>query len=139
MRLGAMTLGRLLGIAILAIGVALVFLPEQIATLLARPYATAGERINMRASWGGVVTGVGLLLVWLPHGDTAPSARPRRRFTFGLIMWLMIGIASGRAVGFAIDGSPDTLQWVWMIAEIVIATGCAVALRKKPSGAAETS
>lgn len=118
------------GIVVALIGLALVFLPEHVAAVLARPYETAGERINMRASWGGTMIGIGLLVGGLP------ALKPYKRLLLGALMWGSVGIAFARTVGFVLDGSPDSLQWVWLIAEVVIAVGCAVALRRLPEGAA---
>ena len=115
---------RIAGVLLLLAGIALVFMPEQLATALGRPYETAGEKINMRATWGGLVTGLGLLLVWFP------GVSPRGRFALSALMWLSAGIAFGRGVGFALDGSPDGLQWFWMLAELAIVGGSAWALRR---------
>jgi hypothetical protein len=115
------------GLLLTAAGLFLVFSPELVASALNRPYESAGEKINVRATWGGLLTGIGLLVTWLP------AVRPHRRFALAMIMWAMIGIAFGRLVGFVLDGSPDTMQWVWLVAEIAIAAGCAAGLKRLPA------
>ncbi len=78
--------------------------------------------INLRASWGGTLLGLAAFIAWLP------AVRPWPRFFLGLALWAMLGIASARAVGFVLDGHPNTLQWIWIAAEIAIASGCAFVL-----------
>ncbi|NUP08324.1 MAG: DUF4345 family protein [Polyangiaceae bacterium] len=116
------------GILIAAIGAALVFSPAVVGEALHRPAATQPEMINLRATWGGSLLGIGAFVAWLP------AAKPWPRFVLGLLMWAMAGIGVARAIGFVLDGGPDTLQWVWLIAEIAIAAGCAVALRIRRYG-----
>jgi len=102
----------------------MMFSPLVVADVLRRPAASAPEMINLRATWGGSVLGLGAFIAWLSE------ARPWKRFILGLLMWMMAGIGLARATGFALDGGPDALQWAWLIAEIVIAAACAIALRR---------
>ena len=67
--------------------------------------------------------GVGAFVAWLP------TLRPYKRAAAGLLLWSMLGIAAARATGFALDGSPDRLQWFWLGAEVVLASAGALALR----------
>lgn len=75
--------------------------------------------INLRASWGGTLLGLAGFIGWLP------ALKPWSRFVIAVLFFAMLGIGSARVVGFAIDGHPDTLQWIWLVAEfaIVIVTG----------------
>jgi hypothetical protein len=114
-----------LGVVLVAAGAALVFSPLAVADVLGRPHETSSQMINLRATWGGSVTGVGLFAGWLP------GWRPRLRALLGFLGALMAGIGAARAVGFAVDGHPNALQWVWMVAEIAIVTGCVWALRRR--------
>jgi hypothetical protein len=82
--------------------------------------------INLRATWGGSVLGLGAFLAWLP------ALRPLRRAILGFVVCTMAAVALARATGFVLDGGADTLQWVWLIAEIVIAIACGVALARAP-------
>ena len=80
--------------------------------------------INLRASFGGTLLGVGAFLAWLP------DLKPWRRTIVGLLMWAMAGIGIARLTGFALDGHPDTRQWIWITAEIILVVGSALALRR---------
>ncbi|MBK8941977.1 MAG: DUF4345 family protein [Polyangiaceae bacterium] len=114
----------LAGVALAVLGVVMIFSPLVVADLLGRPASTPSEAINLRATWGGTGLGLGAFAAWLP------AARPWRRFALGLIGWTMASIALARALGFVLDGNPNALQWVWLVAEIVIAAGCVLALRR---------
>jgi hypothetical protein len=111
-----------LGALLAAAALVLIFSPLSVATALHRPAETSSQMINLRASWGGTLLGLAAFVAWLP------GVRPWRRFVLGLVMWGMVGIGLARAVGFVLDGHPNTLQWIWMTAEIAIASACAFAL-----------
>ncbi len=113
------------GIILAAIGVALIFSPGAVADALARQPTNVGEAINLRASWGGSLLGIGLSVAFVRAWS------PRWWIGVGVVMWLMLGIAVGRGVGFILDGAPDTMQWIWIVAEVVIAGACAAALRRR--------
>lgn len=115
----------LVGLAVLAVGVYLVMSPTTVANALDKPHDTGTRMINLRASWGGTVAGLGLFLMWLPAWS------PRWRVIVTLLMWTMAGIGAARLLGFALDGSPDTRQYIWIVAEIAIVAGCAFALRRR--------
>jgi hypothetical protein len=97
--------------------------PLQVAETLGRPHATTSQMINLRASWGGPVVGIGAFIAWLP------AFRPWLRSVLGLLMWSMAGVGAARLVGFALDGEPDDRQLIWIIAEVIIVAGCAFWLR----------
>lgn len=123
-----------IGLVVEACGIALALSPVFVADLLGRPHDTPTQLINLRASWGGAVAGIGAFVAWLP------TLRPRWRVVVGLLMWVMAGVGAARLVGFALDGSPDTRQYVWIVAEVAIVIGCAAALlAKRKSSAAELS
>jgi hypothetical protein len=46
----------------------------------------------------------------------------------------MVGIGAARVVGFALDGRPDTAQWVWIVAEVLFTAACGVALARGVGG-----
>jgi hypothetical protein len=46
----------------------------------------------------------------------------------------MVGIGAARLVGLALDGRPDARQWTWIIAEVLIAAACGVALARGVGG-----
>jgi hypothetical protein len=112
--------GTLLALA----GAYLVLQPLVVANALGLPHLTNTQWINLRASWGGTLLGIGLFLVWLP------ALRPWKRSIVGLLAWAMFGIGAARLVGFALDGDPDTRQLVWITAEIGIVAAGAILIRR---------
>ncbi len=114
-----------IGLAIAVLGGYLALVPEVTRGLLGRAPATSSDWINLRASFGGTLLGLGAFLVWWP------GPRPWLRSLLGLVMWEMAGIGVARLVGFAVDGDPDGRQVVWIVAEVVIFAACAVALRRR--------
>ena len=113
------------GLALVAAAVYLVLSPITVADALGKPHDTPTRMINLRASWGGTLAGLGAFVAWLP------GLSPWWRALVGLLMWAMAGIGAARLIGFAIDGSPDTRQYIWITAEIAIVIGCAAALYVK--------
>jgi len=113
------------GLALVAAAIYLVLSPVVVADALDKPHDTPTRMINLRASWGGTLAGIGAFVAWLPR------LRPWWRSAVGLVMWAMAGIGAARLVGFALDGSPDTRQYIWITAEIAIVIGCGAALHFK--------
>ena len=112
------------GLLLAGLGLFLAFSPLTVAAALGLPHDTSSQAINLRATWGGSMLGLGAFVLWLR------GLRPMRRALLGLLLWFMAGVGLARAVGLVLDGSPDRLQWVWMGAEVLIATACALALRR---------
>jgi hypothetical protein len=112
-----------LGVLVIALGGYLVASPLWVADVLDRPHATSSQLINLRATWGGPVLGLGAFLAWLP------GLRPWPRTGLGLLLWVIGGVAVARALGFVLDGSHDGRQWTWLILELVIVVGAALGLR----------
>lgn len=113
-----------LGLALAAFGAYLSLFPLVTAEALGRPHGEPTQLINLRASFGGTLLGLGAFLAWVP------AWRPWKRTILGLVMWEMAGIGAARLVGFAIDGSPDSRQWIWLVAEVLIVIACAILLRR---------
>jgi len=113
-----------LGLVLVAAGAYMIFSPLVVAEVYSRPHETSSQMINLRAS-GGTVVGIGAFIAWLP------ALRPWLRAGLGLLLCSMAGIGLARAIGFVLDGRPDGLQWVWMIAEVTIVVVCALVLRAK--------
>lgn len=125
--LRGMSARRVLALVVIAAALVAIASPAAVGEALGRPASTPSEAINLRASWGGALLGIGLAVGW-----ARTDSRARRIVSW--VMWLMIGIGLARAVGFVLDGRPDRLQWVWLGAEVAIAAGCAAWLRR-PSAA----
>ena len=120
-----MTPRRAVGFVMIAIAAYLVAQPLVVADAFGRPHDTSTQVINLRASWGGTLAGLGAFVAWLP------ALRPWGRTAIGLVAWAMAGIGLARLVGFVVDGDPDTRQWIWISAEAALAIGGAIALRRK--------
>jgi hypothetical protein len=114
-----------IGLAIAAFGAYLSIFPEVTANALDRPHDTPTQWINLRASFGGTLLGIGAFIAWLP------AVKPYLRAFLGLLGWAMAGIGAARVLGFVIDGSPDSRQWIWIIAEVLIAAACAIIIRRR--------
>ena len=113
-----MRLRHWLALVVIAVALVAIASPAEVGELLGRPAKSSSETINLRATWGGALLGVGLAIGWARH-----ETRARRIVSW--VMWLMVGIGLARAVGFVLDGDPDRLQWIWIVAEVLIASGCA--------------
>jgi hypothetical protein len=114
-----------IGFAVVAFGAYLTVFPEVTANVLDRPHDSPTQWINLRASFGGTLLGIGAFIAWLP------AVKPYLRAFLGLLGWAMAGIGAARLVGFVVDGSPDTRQWIWIVAEVLIAAACAIILRRR--------
>ncbi len=114
-----------LGLAIAVLGAFLSVFPLVTAEVLDRPYAEPTQLINLRASFGGTLLGLGAFGAWWP------AVKPWKRTVLGLLMWTMAGIGIARLLGFLLDGSPDGRQWIWLTAEALIVATCAVLLRRR--------
>jgi hypothetical protein len=117
----------IVGLVIVVGASLLVMSPLTVADLLDRPHDTPQRMINLRASWGGTLAGIGAFVAWVP-GFT-----PWWRAAVGLLMWTMAGIGAARLVGFALDGSPDTRQYIWITAEVALVLVCAIVLLRRGS------
>jgi hypothetical protein len=113
-----------IGVVLVAAAVYLVFSPVTVADALGKPHDTPTRMINLRASWGGTLLGIGAFVAWLP------ALRPYPRALVALLGWAMAGIGAARLVGFAIDGGPDTRQLIWISAEVAITIACAFGARR---------
>ena len=113
-----------IGLAVAAVAIYLILSPIAVADALGKPHDTPTRMINLRASWGGTLLGIGAFVAWMP------ALRPYARTFIGLLGCAMAGIGAARLVGFAIDGSPDTRQYMWITAEVAIAIACAFGVRR---------
>ena len=113
-----------LGLVVVVLGACLALSPAWIAARLGTIPKTESDVINLRASYGGTLMGVGAFVAWLP------ARRPWVRAVLGLLGWAMAGIGLARLLGFVLDGNPDSRQFLWIIAEAVLVVGCAFAIRR---------
>jgi Domain of unknown function (DUF4345) len=117
-----MKLRRLIGLALVIVGVYLALNPLVVADALGKPYDTAPRLMNLRASYGGALLGIGAFLAWVP------AFRPWWRPLVGLVGWSMAGVGLARLTGFLLDGTPDTRQIIWITAEVILTAGSALVL-----------
>ena len=120
------------GCGLVVLGGYLAAVPEVVRDLLGRKPATSSDWINLRATFGGTVLGMGAFLMWWP------APRPWRRTVVGLLLWAMAGIGVARAVGFVVDGEPDGRQLIWITAEALIVIACAILLWRGSRAAASS-
>lgn len=108
-------------------GLAFIFAPTQLAMLVteASPTTTAALT-DMRATYGGMSLAVGTLLFIL-------AARPQsQRLGLTAVLLLMLGMAGGRIVGIALDGSTTQIMWVYLALELVVAVAATILLLRTP-------
>jgi hypothetical protein len=113
-----MTAKRVIGLVLVIAGVVLALEPAWIIEWRGTLPKTESDIINVRATYGGTLFGVGAFLAWLPAG------KPRLSGLVALVGFAMAGIAIARLLGFALDGNPDGRQALWLIAELVLVVGC---------------
>lgn len=113
-----------LGLVLVVLGIALALKPAWIIEARGVLPKTSSDVINVRASFGGTLIGLGAFVAWLP------ALRPWLRTILGLLGWAMAGIGAARLLGFALDGNPDYRQAIWIVAEVALVIGCAYGIRR---------
>lgn len=76
------------------------------------PSTTSGL-IDMRATYGGMSAAVGILMLLL--------AKNQSTLRLGLlsVILVLLGMALARTIGIVVDGAPNNLMYVYLVAEIV--------------------
>jgi hypothetical protein len=115
---------RALGLLLVVGGIALALRPQWIIEMRGVLPKTESDVINVRASFGGTLIGLGAFVAWLP------ALRPWLRTILGLLGWAMAGIGAARLLGFLLDGNPDYRQAIWIVAELLLVIGCAYGIRR---------
>ena len=109
-------------------GLGFVFAPTQLALLItdAAP-ATATALTDMRATYGGMSFGIGIVLFVL-------SSKPETiRLGLLTVLLLMLGMGGGRLVGLIIDGAENQIMYVYLAFEVVASVAAWLMLsRSKP-------
>ncbi|GAA4098672.1 DUF4345 domain-containing protein [Zhongshania borealis] len=109
-------------------GLGFVFAPAQLALLItdAAP-ATATALTDMRATYGGMSVGVGIVLFVLS------SKAETIRLGLLAVLLLMVGMGGGRLVGLIIDGAENQIMYVYLALEVVASVAAWLLLsRNKP-------
>ena len=127
----------IVGIIILALGLAGLFYPDRIMGVLGfsilNASHSAGALGEVRATYGGifVVMGVYALLAAMD-----PAAHSARLLFIGLL-WL--GACGGRLVGAYVDGNPGLPGWVAVAFELLIGGALVAAALIKPRSTARAA
>ena len=113
-------------IVFIGYGLALILIPETVSMLTtASAPQTASGMIELRAASGGICLALGILF--------AMTTRNPALVQFGLVAVVitMLCMATARTLGFLIDGSPNSLMLLYLIAEALMAALALWALRLK--------
>ncbi|KGD65596.1 hypothetical protein Y5S_00820 [Alcanivorax nanhaiticus] len=118
---------RIVALVFLAYGVGFVFVPGLLMQQVVGEIPVASSAwIDLRATYGGLSLGVGLLLAVL-----SMRTETLRAGTLGVV-FLMAGMAGGRIVGMVLDGSPNGYMMLYLLLEIVTAALAVWTLRGSP-------
>jgi len=84
---------------------------------------TSSGVIDIRATYGGMSVGVGMVLYLLARDDAT--------LNIGLIavFILVFGMACGRTIGMIVDGDPNNLMYLYLILELTVSALALLLLR----------
>ncbi|MDT0594463.1 DUF4345 domain-containing protein [Glaciecola petra] len=128
-----MTVGKLVvfvGAAFFLIyGLAFTLIPIEMSSFVTDTSPTSSSGIiDMRATYGGMSIAIGLILVFLAKKDSTVHV------AMGMLLWLMLGMAFTRVLGMLIDGNPNTIMYIYLGLELVLAFICGFWLSKGQLG-----
>ena len=91
----------------------IVFPQEALQMLVQGKVSTRSELIDLRATYGGMMIGLGLLLFILANNVSTIKV--------GLlaVFILMLCMALGRIIGIVIDGEPNQLMYIYLSLELL--------------------
>ncbi len=102
------------GAFFLVYGISFALFPHSLSNMVTGgvPTTTSGL-IDMRATYGGMAIAVGLLILLLGSKEST--------LKLGLlsVILVLMGMATTRTIGFFIDGNPNSLMTIYLVAEIV--------------------
>lgn len=89
-----------------------VFPQEALQLLVQGKVSTRSEVVDLRATYGGMTMGVGLILFVLANNVST--------LKIGLlaVFILMLCMALGRIIGIVIDGEPNQLMYIYLALEL---------------------
>jgi uncharacterized protein YjeT (DUF2065 family) len=112
-------------------GVGFALFPESASQFVtgSAPLSTSGL-IDMRATYGGLCLAAGVVFALL--------ARDAATIRTGLVVLVIVigGMAASRALGFFLDGSPNTLMVLYLATEVLVLLLAIWALRLLPAESA---
>jgi len=110
---------RINSIVFLLYGLAFILFPEVLSFFITEAKPTSKSAlIDMRATYGGMSFGFGLLLEYM--------LRDRKFLRIAVLAIVLIvgGMALGRTFGMLLDGTPNRMMYIFLCIEIiVVATG----------------
>ena len=114
----------IVGMTFVFYGIAFTLAPVEMSTLVTgdSPNTTSGI-IDLRATYGGMSIAVGTTILFLARHDALLTLA---LLVTAFVLWAM---AASRVLGMALDGSPNVVMYVYLVAELVV--GCvALVLRR---------
>lgn len=108
------TLVQLVAVFFLAYGFMFSLHPELFSNMVTGGVpSTSSGLIDMRATYGGMSIAVGCLMLLL--------ARNRATLKLGLmsVVLVLLGMAAARTLGIIVDGNPNNLMYIYLLAELV--------------------
>jgi hypothetical protein len=100
-----------------AYGLIFVFFPVQALLLVVGGSVSSSSGvIDVRATYGGMSVGVGIVLYLL--------ATTHGALRIGLISvcLLMLGMAAGRIIGMVLDGNPNMYMYIYLVLELSVSS-----------------
>ena len=99
---------------VLFVGVRSLISPRSIAEPVGIHLSGPSALNEIRGSFGGMHIAVACVML---AGVVSPTIR---RWTLVLLMAYMSGLVGGRLVSVFVDGSPETLVWMYLVVEVVL-------------------
>ena len=102
-------------VVFLTYGLGFMFFPNDLSFYVTDTVPTTESGlIDMRATYGGMSLGFGMLLVLM--------SRNSKLYPIGTMASIIIvgGMALGRIVGMIEDGSPNTMMYIYLALEVVV-------------------
>lgn len=113
----------LTGLFFVLYGLGFTFAPAELAFLVtASSPSTSSGLIELRATSGGMGIAMGIIILFLAKTELSMSL-----LVTGVVL---LAMASARVIGIAIDGSPNSIMIVYLVAELVAGVS-ALLLRNK--------
>ena len=116
------------GLFFIVYGALFALIPAEVAILVtdAAP-ATSSALIDMRATYGGMSIAVGVTILLLASRSELVG------IALLVVGVILLGMAAGRVLGMIIDGAPNAVMYIYLVAEVLFGVA-ALALRRPMTG-----
>lgn len=114
----------------LAVGIGFLVAPVELSAVVSIDLLTAEARTDLRATYGGFNTGIGLFLLVAARRDA--WLRPG----IAVVGFAGLGYGGGRLIGILADGEISPMMLIFLLIEISITAIAAVVYRRLPGTAA---